>query len=241
MGRTTLQVHVEPELRFFLPPRRRHATVDVEHDPTATLGHIVQSLGVPLTEVGALHADGRPVHPSHRPAPGQTLHVLAVRWPQPPAFDQVRFVLDVHLGTLARRLRLLGVDTAYHNDRDDDALLHQANDEQRLLLTRDRALLCRRNLRAGGHVRADHPDAQLREVLARFAPDLHPFTRCPACNGTLEPVAKDQVQDRLPPGTRATQSTFTRCTHCAGVYWPGAHHAHLEKIVHQARELVPAH
>ena len=241
MGRTTLQVHFEPELHFFLPPRHRHATVGVEHDPTATLGHIVQSLGVPLTEVGALHADGRPVHPSHRPVPGRTLDVLAVRWPQPPAFDQVRFVLDVHLGTLARRLRLLGVDTAYHNDRDDDALLHQANDERRLLLTRDRALLCRRNLRAGGHVRADHPDAQLREVLARFAPDLHPFTRCPTCNGILRPVAKDQVQQELPPGTRATQSTFTRCTRCARVYWPGAHHAHLEKIVRQARELVPAH
>ena len=51
------------------------------------------------------------------------------------------FVLDVHLGTLARRLRLVGVDAAYANDLDDDALIERANAGRRVLLTQDRKLL----------------------------------------------------------------------------------------------------
>jgi uncharacterized protein with PIN domain len=62
-------------------------------------------------------------------------------------------VLDVHLGTLARRLRLVGVDAAYVNDAGDDALVEQANAERRVLLTQDRGLLCRRKLWLGAYVR----------------------------------------------------------------------------------------
>ncbi|WP_150245721.1 Mut7-C RNAse domain-containing protein [Nocardiopsis quinghaiensis] len=231
-----LDLRFAPELRFFLVPRRRHGPVHVETEPTSTLGHVVQSLGVPLTEVGSLHVNGHPRPPSHRPAPGDAVDVLAVRRPQAPPFDHTRFLLDVHLGTLARRLRLLGVDTAYDNDRDDEELVEQANDEERVLLTRDRGLLRRRSLRAGAHIHQDRPDDQLREVLERFAPPLRPWTRCPACNGALAPVAKHQVQGRLEPGTRATYEAFSRCRSCGRVYWPGAHHPHLARIVRQAQE-----
>ena len=63
------------------------------------------------------------------------------------------FVLDVHLGTLARRLRLVGVDAAYANDADDDALIEQANADRRMLLTQDPCLLRRRGLWLGAYVR----------------------------------------------------------------------------------------
>jgi uncharacterized protein with PIN domain len=227
-----------PELRFFLPPRHRGGTVRVEGDSTSTLGHLVQSLGVPLTEVGALRVDGRDTPPSHIPAPGEAVEVLPVEYPQRLPFAEPRFLLDVHLGTLARRLRLLGLDTAYDNDRDDPSLFRQANAEDRVLLTRDRGLLCRSGLRAGGHVRETRPAAQLREVLERFAPPLRPWTRCPACNGELAHVSKEEVQGDLESGTRATYEAFARCPSCERVYWPGAHHSRLAQIVREAQELV---
>ncbi|WP_026122221.1 Mut7-C RNAse domain-containing protein [Nocardiopsis halotolerans] len=233
-----LALHFAPELRFFLPPRHRHETVHLKADSTSTLGHHVQSLGVPLTEVGTLRVDGHDTPPSHIPAPGETVDVLPVPHPQPLPFDHTRFLLDVHLGTLARRLRLLGVDTAYDNDRDDPSLYRQANAEERVLLTRDRGLLSRSGLLAGGHVRQDKPADQLREVLQRFAPPLRPWTRCLACNGELSHVSKEEVREGLEPGTRANYDAFARCDSCGRVYWPGAHHSRLAQIVRQAQDMV---
>jgi uncharacterized protein with PIN domain len=237
---TDMTVRFAPELHFLLAPCNRGADVRAAHDPAASLGHVVQSLGVPLTEVGALRVDGRTVPDSHRPAPGATVEVAAVDRPQRLPFPHPRFLLDVHLGTLARRLRLLGVDTAYDNDRDDDVLARQAADEQRVLLTRDRGLLCRRLVPAGGYVRADRTDAQLREVLERFAPPLAPWTRCTACNGPLAPASAADVAADVEPGTRAGYDSFARCADCGRVYWPGAHHDRLERIVRDAESWVAA-
>ncbi|KOX15754.1 Mut7-C RNAse domain-containing protein [Nocardiopsis sp. NRRL B-16309] len=235
MDQVTLTLRFAPELRFFLLPRNRGDQVRVQHDATSTLGHVIESLGPPRTEIGRLRADGTEVTTAHRPTDGQTIEIDAPEQPQDTPFGHTRFLLDVHLGTLARRLRLLGVDTAYDNDRDDDALVEQANDERRILLTRDRGLLRRRGLLAGAHVHHTAPDRQLQEVLRRFDPPLAPFTRCPACNGLVEPATKQQVQSELRAGTRATYDTFAQCRSCERVYWPGAHHERLAQIVDRAR------
>ena len=151
-----------------------------------------------------------------------------------------RFVLDVHLGTLARRLRLVGVDTAYTNDADDDELIEQANASRRVLLTQDRGLLRRRALWLGAYVRGAIPDNQLRDVLDRFAPPLAPWTRCTACNGALAPASKADVGPLLPPGTRRTYQAFARCRACGHVYWRGAHSRQLQQVVDAALGTVAA-
>jgi uncharacterized protein with PIN domain len=140
-------------------------------------------------------------------------------------------VLDVHLGTLARRLRLLGVDAAYRNDADDPELVEQANAEGRVLLTQDRGLLRRGALRAGAYVRGSRPDDQLADVLDRFAPPLDPWSRCPACNGALHPVTKPEIEHLLRPGTRRSYTEFSRCEACGQLYWRGAHSVRLTEIV----------
>ncbi|WP_084517602.1 Mut7-C RNAse domain-containing protein [Microtetraspora niveoalba] len=210
--------------------------VRVPYDGTSSLGHVVESIGVPLTEVGALTADGHTVPPSYRPAPGEAVRVLGVERPQ--RVPSARFLLDVHLGTLARRLRVVGVDAAYRNDLDDDVLVERANAERRVLLTQDRGLLRRRALWLGAYVRGSRPDEQLADVLERFAPPLAPWTRCTACNGPLVAAGKAEVERRLPPGTRRTYETFARCRACHRVYWRGAHGGRLEEIIAQARQIV---
>jgi uncharacterized protein len=233
VARPEAEITFAAELALFLRPGHRPGrTVRAGCDGVSTLGHLVESLGVPLTEVGAVTVNGNPVSPSYRPAGGDVVTVAAMQRPQ--AVEAARFVLDVHLGTLARRLRLLGVDTAYANDLDDDALIEQANAERRVLLTQDRGLLRRRKLWRGAYVRGARPDEQLADVLGRFVPPLAPWTRCTACNGILSTARKADVERLLMPGTRRTYQNFSRCERCGRVYWRGAHSSKLEAVVESA-------
>jgi uncharacterized protein with PIN domain len=232
MARPEAEVRFAADLRMFLAPRHRSGQVRVACDGVSTLGHVVESLGVPLTEVGGLAVNGGLVTPGYRLASGDVAEARAVERPQPLA--AARFILDVHLGALARRLRLVGVDAAYANDLDDDVLIERANAEGRVLLTQDRMLLRRHRLRLGAYVRGARPDDQLRDVLDRFGPPLAPWTRCTACNGLLVPVGKADVEALLQPGTRRTYQAFARCAACGRVYWRGAHSGKLEDIVASA-------
>jgi uncharacterized protein with PIN domain len=217
-------IRPDPALWLFLPPRRRRPEFAVPYDGNASPGHVVQALGIPLTEVAP------PAVGATRLRDGAVVELEPPSRPQPLP-DGARFLLDVHLGSLARRLRLLGVDTAYGNEAGDPELVERAGRERRVLLTQDRGLLMRRALRAAAYVRGGGADAQLADVLDRFAPPLAPWTRCPACNGELAEVAKAEVADRLEPGTLRCYERFTRCRSCGRVYWRGAHGSRLDAVV----------
>jgi uncharacterized protein with PIN domain len=230
-------VEFAPELALFVPHGRRAGAAPVVIDGVSTLGHVVESLGVPLTEVGSLVVDGREAPVSHIPAAGESVRVRAVERPQKVPGAPLRFLLDVHLGTLARRLRLLGVDTAYEStDIGDPALATRSAAERRVMLSRDRGLLRRRELWAGAFVYSTRPEEQLRDVLDRFRPELRPWTRCTACNGLLKDATKEEVADQLHGGTQRTYDLFAQCRDCGRAYWKGAHHDQLEAIVERALE-----
>jgi uncharacterized protein with PIN domain len=240
-GVARLTVRVAEELRFFLPVGRRHGEVPVDFDTNTdtdtdtdteagtTLLHLVESLGVPRTEIGGLRVGDRVAGPDERPRDGDVVDVQPV--PRPQRVADPRFVADVHLGTLARRMRLLGIDVAYRNDASDPDLAEQAASEGRILITKDRGLLRRRAVPVGAYVRGSRTADQLRDVLDRFDPPLAPWTRCPACNGRLEAVDADAVAHLLQPGTRRSYTRFSQCVDCGRPYWRGAHAQRLEEIV----------
>ncbi len=231
-----IRITVDQRLHLFLAAAHRAAEAPVQCDGVSSLGHVIESLGVPLTEVGALRASGRTVAPAHVPSAGERIEIDAVRIPQRPAHGSTpRFLLDIHLGTLARRMRLLGLDTAYENpDVGDAALAARSAAEERIMLSRDRGLLRRGELFAGAFIYSHRPAQQLDEVLTRFIPQLAPWTRCTACNGELREVAKETVQGRLPSGTQRTYETFAECSSCGRAYWRGAHAQRLDAIVQHA-------
>jgi uncharacterized protein with PIN domain len=226
-------IRFAPELHVFVTAARRAAEgARVRTDGVSSLGHLVESLGVPLTEVGRLVGDdAAELAPSYVPAAGDRIGVEAVARPQALP-GPARFLLDVHLGTLARRLRLLGVDAAYEStDIGDAALAAQSAREQRVMLSRDRGLLHRRELWAGAYVYSHRPEEQLDDVLGRFAPPLAPWTRCVNCNGELRPASLDEVRDQLRAGTERSYDTFSLCGGCGRAYWRGAHQDALNDIV----------
>lgn len=221
----------------------RSGVVTVPVGEPRSVKDAVESVGVPHVEVDLLLVDGEPVGFERLVRGGERVAVyppfsglalgsssLFVR-PNLP----VQFVLDVHLGTLARRLRLLGFDSWWRNDADDTVLLSRALDGGRVLLTRDRELLMRRDLVHGYCPRSDDPNEQAREVLRRFelAEATDPFTRCVVCNGRLVDVQKAAVLEHLPPRTRVEFDEFRQCQGCGKVYWPGSHVDAMNGIVEQ--------
>ncbi|MGW7411537.1 Mut7-C RNAse domain-containing protein [Streptomyces sp. NPDC054863] len=235
MNGPRIHITFAPELHLFVAAERRAGRTDAVTDGASSLGHVVESLGVPLTEAGELYVEGRAVTAAHVPAEGEHIEVRSFTRPQSVPGAPLRFLLDVHLGTLARRLRLLGVDAAYFSeDVGDPALATYSARDRRVLLSRDRGLLRRRELWAGAYVYSDQPDEQLRDVLGRFAPVLAPWTRCTACNGDLKEATKESVAELLRGGTERSYEVFAQCTACDRPYWRGAHHARLAEVVDTA-------
>jgi uncharacterized protein len=230
----------EVELRFYaelvdlLASERRGRPVAYRFDVAPTVKDAIESLGVPHTEVDLVLADGEPVGWDHRLTDGERIAVFPVFEAldvgpvgrlRPEPLREPRFVADVHLATLARDLRLLGFDTLYGNDWDDDRLARLSVDEHRTLLTRDRGLLKRRAITHGVLVRADHPDDQVVEVLDRLqlGNRARPFTRCLACNATPEDVDTATVAARVPADVVRSQPRVRECPGCKRVYWRGSH------------------
>ena len=145
----------------------------------------------------------------------------------------IAFVADVHLGKLARLLRLLGFDTLHSNEYDDHELVAIAASEGRIVLTRDRDLLKHNAVTHGYWLRSTDPVEQAREVVRRFNLEtlIDPFRRCLVCNGLLEPVEKREVLTQVPPRVAVEHDEFFRCISCQKLYWRGTHYPKLKKHI----------
>lgn len=207
---------------------------------------LIESLGVPHPEIDLVLANGASVTFDYVIQNGDRIAVFprfaifdigTLTRVRPRPLEKIRFVADVHLGKLARHLRLAGIDTAYRDDADDAALAETADREKRILLTRDQGLLKRRTVAHGYFIRETHPHRQLVEVLRRFSPlDLQPFSRCLRCNDVLREVPKSAIDAALLPRTRQHYDRFEMCSGCGRVYWKGSHWTRLKHALAAARE-----
>lgn len=237
-GALRVEARLYGALRDFLPSKQRDVPLTRLVAVGTTVKDLVESLGVPHTEVDVIVDGASSVSFDHRVADGDRLSVYPpfvdadvapVIHLMPAVAGNVAFVLDVHLGRLARLLRLLGMDALWRNDLSDTELIDHAVREHRILLTRDRGVLKRSSVEQGYYVRESVSDRQIVEVIHRFclADEVKPFKRCLECNGLIEPVAKAEVEEKLPPRTRRDYEEFTRCSACGRVYWRGSHYDRL--------------
>lgn len=141
------------------------------------------------------------------------------------------FILDVHLGRLAKYLRLCGFDTLFSAFFEDREIIETARLEKRIILTRDRLLLKAAGDTEGYQVKSQYHDEQLREVFERYRLKNHVklFARCISCNAILEEVRKEEIADRLLADTRRYFSSFRRCPQCDRIYWEGSHFDNMKK------------
>ena len=232
------------ELNDLLLPERRFTEFAYDFLDAATVKDRIESFGVPHTEVDLVIVNGVSRGFDWRVEDGdrisvypvfESLDIAGLTRLRPEPLREPRFVLDVHLGTLAAYLRMAGFDTLYRNCYSDDELASISSGEHRILLTRDVGLLKRREVTHGCFVRETAPRRQIREVVRRLDLGrlLRPFTRCMRCNDALRPASKDEVAGLLPPRIAALHDEFQRCPQCGRVYWKGGHHRRMQTIVEE--------
>jgi len=242
MARADFCFHAE--LNHFLPANKKQITFPYYFKERASIKDTIESLGVPHPEVEAIIVNGNAVDFSYIVQDGDNIQVYPISAskeilspislrPQLP--NILRFVLDVHLGKLAASVRMLGFDTLYRNDYDDQELAQISASEQRVLLTRDKGLLMRSLVTFGYYVRATNPEQQVVEVLRRYNlfTIVTPFKRCIRCNGLLAPVEKELIIDQIPEKTRTTINEFHRCRECHQIYWRGSHYEKMQKFIEE--------
>jgi hypothetical protein len=230
------------ELNDFLPPDRRMVAFDLEFQGRQTVKHLIESVGVPHTEVDLVLVNGESVDFARIVEGGDRVSVYPVfeafditpeSRVRPQPLRQTRFVLDAHLGRLAAWLRLLGFDTLYRNDATDEQLARNSSAEHRILLTRDRGLLKRSAVTHGYCVRESNARRQLAEVVQRFdlAGCAMPFTRCLLCNQPLRDVAMQDVASRIPPAGSEHCDFVRECPRCRRLFWNGSRYRRIESWI----------
>jgi aminoglycoside phosphotransferase family enzyme/predicted kinase len=229
------------ELNDFLPANRRKRGFDYRFSGTPSVRDAIQALGVPQAEVDLVLVDGVSVDFAHRLHGGERVAVYPVfeRLDITPLvrlrarpLRRTRFLLDTHLGKLARYLRMMGFDAAWCRDADHDGIIRRALDEGRIILTRDVGLLKQARVTHGYWVRHELPEEQLEEVMAALdlAGQQKPFSRCMNCNGELRAVRGADGTASLDPAIRARFDAFWRCAACGQLYWRGSHYRRMRRL-----------
>ena len=222
------------ELNFFLKDNRQFRTFRHSFSGRPAIKDTIESLGVPHPEIDLILVNGESVGFNYPLADGDRISVYPLfnsvdlshqSKVRPERLRSVKFILDTHLGRLARYLRLFGFDTYYRNDYEDEHLARISSEQKRVLLTRDRELLKRGEVVYGYCPRSTRPQEQLLEVLRmhNLRGLLSPFSRCMHCNGFLYKVIKDEVIEELPPRAAVHFDEFSKCPDCAKIYWRGSH------------------
>ncbi|MCD4665142.1 MAG: Mut7-C RNAse domain-containing protein, partial [Bacteroidales bacterium] len=150
---------------------------------------------------------------------------------RPKPLRETKFILDVHLGKLARYLRMLGFDSLYENNYSDQQIIEISVKEKRIILTRDLGILKNSTVTHGYWLRSQNPKKQLSEVVNRLdlADNIKPLYRCMKCNGIIEKVDKNDIINQLQPKTKKYFNEFFRCSQCKKVYWKGSHYEKMKK------------
>jgi uncharacterized protein with PIN domain len=203
-------------------------------DRRASIKDIIESLGIPHPVINSLTVNGSEAGFDQILLDNDTVEVTPLTAPvnpyiptilRPVPLEKIAFIVDVNAGKLALFLRMLGFDTMYGNEIRNSRLAEIANSQNRILLSRDTALLKRKNVMHGYLLREHTPKKQLIEVVRLYdlSSKFKPLSRCIPCNGLLVPVSKERILEHLEPLTRKHYHSFHICESCGKIYWPGSH------------------
>jgi uncharacterized protein with PIN domain len=240
----TVHILFNGDLPELLPLKKRKKNLIIDCVCKRSVKDLIQSLGVPHTEVGEILVNNQKVDSSYLLLGDEKVEVFPVPVPaeshlQPVNNDPPRLICDVHLWKLARRLRLLGFDTWFDQRWDDEELADIAHRERLILLTRDRGLLKRNKVEQGLLIRNTDPEKQVIEILQRLGIGkiVNPFTRCLLCSGILKPASwedeffQKKLKPQIPAKVLEWCSEYHFCVSCEKVFWKGSHYKKLTRLI----------
>ena len=242
MDRKKVHIRCYAELNDFLTLERRQKEFTLSLKMPLTVGEVIELLGIPLSEVDLVMVNSEPVEQSTRLFENdkisifpvfETFDISSLQSGQKKPLRETRFIVDAHLGKLARYLRMLGFDTLYRNDFGDQEIIEIARQQKRIILSRDKLLLKSPKVDHGYYVRAIQIHDQLTEVVEKF--DLYSqfksFTRCMTCNSGLQSRNKESLRELIDPDIYHNFNDFFFCPECGKVYWKGSHFTRMERLI----------
>ena len=235
------------ELNDFLQENEKQQTVVFSFAGNPSVKDSIEAFGIPHTEVDLILVNGNSVDFHYQIQNRDYISVYpvfesldisaAVRLRVKP-LRETRFVVDVHLGKLARKLRLFGFDTLYRNDFSDTEIIRLSLKDKRIILTRDRGILMNGSVSHGYWIRSFQVEKQLNEVLKRFhlVTQIKPFHRCTVCNGIVRNIDKGRIKEQLLPRTVKYYDEFYYCGTCKRIYWKGSHYRKMEDYIQKIKK-----
>lgn len=232
------------ELNDFLSKEKRKTRFEHNFVDRTSIKDMIESLGVPHTEIDLILVNGNSVNFAYLVNDKddisvypvfESLDISNIQHLRAKPLRNKKFVLDVHLGTLAKYLRMMGFDTIYKNDYNDEEIIEISSNERRTILTRDRGILKRNVVTHGYWIRNQNPELQLKEVVERFnlKNQIREFERCLECNAKLEKADREKIIERLPLKVRQRQNNFWYCKNCDNIYWRGSHFEKMKEIINR--------
>ena len=238
------EIHIRfyEELNDFLPIEKRKTRFVHHYIDRTSVKDLIESLGVPHTEVDLILVNGKSVNFKYLISDGDEISVYPVfesfdisevQHLRPKPLRKPKFICDVHLGKLTRYLRMMGFDVFYKNNFDDEEIVRISLKERRAILTKDRGILKRSEVTHGYFIRNAKVEGQVKEVIKRFdlQKEIKELTRCLECNSELKIIAKEKIVVDLPPMVNQSQEEFFSCPGCGKLYWKGTHHKRMMNFI----------
>jgi len=242
----SVQIRFFEELNDFLPVKNRKVEFSREFFGRQSVKDLIEAIGVPHIEVDLILVNGSSVNFSYIIEDKdqisvypvfESFDITEVQKLRPKPLRRNKFILDCHLGKLARYLRMIGSDSEYLAISDVDMIIRISQDQKRTILTRSSKLLKRKIITHGYWIRNANIKLQLEEVISRFhlKNEIKEFTRCLECNTFLVEVEKKSVLDRLPEKVKLFYGEFKECKVCKKLYWKGYHYLKMKKFIEEIK------
>jgi uncharacterized protein len=156
--------------------------------------------------------------------------------------DRTKFAVDAMHGSLARKLRALGFDSAYYKSGSDEGMIEMATREGRLIVSSDRTLVARATSRGTPAIlltgRSDGTRlGEISEGASKLGISLkRGGSLCSLCGGELRSLSKEDVSGFVPPSVESRHRLFYRCATCGQIYWHGGHWKKLRSLAKRLQE-----
>ncbi|KXA96501.1 hypothetical protein AKJ38_03165 [candidate division MSBL1 archaeon SCGC-AAA259I14] len=161
----------------------------------------------------------------------------------------MKIIADGMLGKITRWLRLAGEDVININDypispeEEDEVLLNIAEEQSRILITRDVNLYRRAVKKDIESILLEETDDIAKQLLkisesvdGDVEIDLN-NSRCPVCNGKLKAKGKSFVSGKVPKNVLEKNDKFWRCEDCGKIYWQGSHWKKMAETLEKYEDL----
>lgn len=237
-----IKIRFYEELNYFIEKKYKKKEIECEYKKNSTVKKIIEDFGVPHSEVDLILVNGISTDFNYKVKDKDRISV----YPAFESFDikeesrvrqeplrRTNFILDVHLGKLARYLRICGFDTLYRNDYKDEEIVEISKKEKRIILTRDKGLLKRKKVTHGYYVKKQNIKEQIEEIIKRFQLEkiLKILSICPVCNSKIENIKKQDIKNKVPEYIYKTKNDFKYCPNCEKVYWKGTHWKNINQVL----------